>query len=168
MSLDWGTFLFWCNIFLYWDNLLAWYNTFSAWRITSSTPKEDTEGIVGRDLLGEGIAQSIFEAVPVLEAVLDPEVLANDVVLTLIAFTLATPLRCSVNTTFFPKFSLSLVSALAYPSRTTSALATASLKALATLLCSRKALWKVYEKFYEKQRRSEVTDKLRRALFYVS
>src|SRR6266542_1993927 len=31
MSLDWGAFLFWCNMFLYWDNLLAWYNTFLFW-----------------------------------------------------------------------------------------------------------------------------------------
>ncbi len=43
-------------------------------------PEESIEGVVGHDLLGEGIAQGIFEAVPVLEAVLDPEVLADDVV----------------------------------------------------------------------------------------
>ena len=42
-------------------------------------PEEGTEGVVGRDLLGKGIAHGIFEAVLVLEAVLDPEVLADDV-----------------------------------------------------------------------------------------
>ena len=39
----------------------------------SLEPEEGTEGVVRCDLLGEGIARGIFEAVPVLEAVLDDE-----------------------------------------------------------------------------------------------
>ena len=52
---------------------------FEKWGVIGLEPEEGTEGVIGHDLLGEGIAQGIFKAVPVLEAVLDPKVLADDV-----------------------------------------------------------------------------------------
>ncbi len=48
--------------------------------ITSLEPEEGTEGVVGHDLLEKEIAQGIFEAVLDPEILVNPEVLADDVV----------------------------------------------------------------------------------------